>query len=112
MARANPPVKHMPTAPTPGPPHSSCARRASARSQSTAGGVVRNANARNSDDTHAGTIERTIRPTSGDAPGSPKRWGRYTVWPRSTTRSAKPATAGVMPGISAITMTAVPDPAR
>ena len=37
IARAKPPVKHMPTAPTPLPPHSSCALRARARSQSTIG---------------------------------------------------------------------------
>ena len=77
-----------------------------------AGGVVRRANAVNSRDTHAGTIERTMAPGVASAPGSPNRWGRYTVCPRSTTRRAKPATAGVMPGISAITMTAVPSPRR
>ena len=37
MASAKPPVKHMPTAPTPWPPHSAWAWRASARSQSTMG---------------------------------------------------------------------------
>src|ERR1700759_754469 len=37
IASAYPPVKHMPTAPTPLPPHSACALRASARHQSTIG---------------------------------------------------------------------------
>ena len=32
MARANPPVKHMPTTPTPGPPQRSCSAAASLRS--------------------------------------------------------------------------------
>ena len=79
IASANPPVKHIPTAPTPGPPHSRWAWRASARSQSIAGGVVRRANAGNSWDTHAGTIDRTMAPWVASAPGSPNRWGRYTV---------------------------------
>jgi hypothetical protein len=37
MASAKPPVKHIPIAPTPRPPHSACAFRASARSHSTIG---------------------------------------------------------------------------
>ena len=37
IARAKPPVKHMPTAPTPLPPQSAWALRARARSQSTMG---------------------------------------------------------------------------
>ena len=37
MASAKPPVKHMPTAPTPLPPHSAWTLRARARSQSTMG---------------------------------------------------------------------------
>ncbi len=46
------------------------------------------------------------------APGSPNRTGMNTVWPRATTRRANSATLGVMPGISAMTITAVPWPAR
>ena len=45
---AKPPVKHMPTAPTPGPPHSSCASVASARSQPIAGLVRSSASVTNS----------------------------------------------------------------
>jgi len=37
MASAKPPLKHMPVAPTPRPPHSECAFRASARSHSMIG---------------------------------------------------------------------------
>lgn len=37
IARAKPPVKHIPTAPTPAPPQSACAFRESARNQSTIG---------------------------------------------------------------------------
>ena len=33
MPRAKPPVKHIPTAPTPGPPHRMCSSRARARNQ-------------------------------------------------------------------------------
>ena len=40
MARANPPVKHMPTAPTPGPPQRSCSSRARARNQAMIGLVL------------------------------------------------------------------------
>ena len=58
MARANPPVKHMPTAPTPRPPHSACARAASARSQVTTGLVRFSANMVNSRETQ--TL-RTVR---------------------------------------------------
>jgi len=37
IASAKPPVKHMPTAPTPFPPHSACALRANVRSHATIG---------------------------------------------------------------------------
>src|SRR5665811_806899 len=37
MARAKPPEKHIPTTPTPGPPHRSCSRAARARSQPVIG---------------------------------------------------------------------------
>ena len=39
MAKANPPVTHMPTAPTPGPPQRWCSVAARARSQETTGDV-------------------------------------------------------------------------
>ncbi len=42
------PVKHMPIAPTPLPPHSACACFASARSQTVIGLELSAANARNS----------------------------------------------------------------
>jgi hypothetical protein len=48
----------------------------------------------------------------GSRPASPKTSGIATVKPASTTRCAKAATLGVMPGISLITTTPGPDPAR
>ena len=49
-----------PIAPTPGPPHSSWQRRASARSHDVTGAVRPVANALNSFDTHDGTSERSV----------------------------------------------------
>ena len=43
-------------------------------------------------------------------PGSPNSTGMTTVNPASITRRAKVMTAGVMPGISAMTITAGPSP--
>ncbi len=67
--------------------------------------------------TQVGTIEVTTMPTARSVddvslPGTPKRWGRTALKPASTTRSAKSSTLGVIPGISAITMTAGPEPRR
>ena len=112
MPRANPPVKHMPTAPTPGPPQLSWASPANARNQSVTGARRLVANAANSFETQAGAMVRAMARGLGSAPGSPKSTGSTTVQPRSTTRRAKSATAGVMPGISAMTMTAGPSPLR
>ncbi len=74
MARAYPPVKHMPTAPTPGPPHSACAWAASARSHVTTG-LVRSASRKNSRDTHTRDNDRTISLPPNGLPGRPKRDG-------------------------------------
>jgi hypothetical protein len=52
IARAKPPVKHMPTAPTPLPPHSAWTCRARAFSQSTIGLERSAAQALNSRRTH------------------------------------------------------------
>ncbi len=119
MARANPPVKHMPTAPTPGPPQRSCSSAANARSQSTTGDVRPVASTVNSRLTHVGTnddsayrTEPSRPPANGSRPGSPNRWGSTAVQPMSTTRSANSTTLGVMPGISAMTTTAGPVPRR
>ena len=80
MPRAKPPVKHMPTAPTPGPPHSSCALAASARSQPTIGLVCPVAKTVNSRATQARgqAVRRTVR---HGRPGVPNSYGRYTVKP-------------------------------
>jgi hypothetical protein len=40
IASANPPVKHIPTAPTPGPPQRACSLAARARSQLITGEVL------------------------------------------------------------------------
>ena len=53
MARAKPPVKHIPTTPTPGPPHSWWAARASSRSHTVMGLARRRAKAENSREMHA-----------------------------------------------------------
>jgi hypothetical protein len=48
----------------------------------------------------------------GVRPSWPNRWGITAVSPAAATFRANAATAGVMPGISLITMTAGPDPVR
>ena len=100
MASAKPPVKHIPRAPTPGPPSSACSSRASDRSQSAMGEVRPAASLVNSRLTHTWPIERIISVPEAGAPGRPKRCGSTTVKPRSTTAFAKASTSGVMPGIS------------
>ena len=47
---------------------------------------------------------------SGSRPGTPNRWGSTAVQPMAATLRAKSTTFGVMPGISAITITAGPVP--
>ena len=68
---ANPPAKHMPTAPTPGPPTSACRLRANARSQAMIGDVCFNAIVVNSLDTHTFSIGPTpytpVRRLAGNA---------------------------------------------
>ena len=55
----------------------------------------------------------TARPAaaSGNAPSRPNSDGRYTEKPASRTQRAKRATCGLIPGISASTITAGPAPA-
>ena len=60
MASANPPVKHIPMAPTPGPPQRSCSSRARARSQSMHGEVLPVDHVANSRLTQAGPIELSM----------------------------------------------------
>ena len=57
---AKPPVKHMPTAPTPGPPHSAWASAASRRNHPMTGLVRSSANAVNSRATHTSTRVRIV----------------------------------------------------
>lgn len=111
MDSAKFPVKHMPIAPTPGPPHSACACAASARSHTVMGLDALEAKARNSALTHPRSIVTTAPGIRGGAPSSPNRWGMKTVKPASRTQRANRATWGLMPGISVITITAGPLPA-
>ena len=69
------PVKHIPIAPTPGPPHCSCASRASARSHTVTGLEPPAPKARNSLLTHA--FWKTATPSSapGTAPSRPNSEG-------------------------------------
>ena len=57
IASAKPPLKHMPTAPTPGPPTSWCRLRASARSQPMIGDVWFSAQWVNSREMHTLAID-------------------------------------------------------
>ena len=102
----------MPTAPTPGPPQRSCSALANERSQAAIGAVELVAKAANSDDTHALVIDRATYPGLTARPGSPNSTGNVTEQPRERTHRAKSATAGVIPGISAMTMQLGPSPLR
>ncbi len=57
IARAKPPVKHIPMTPTPGPPLRSCSALASLRSHTVTGLVFFSANQANSRETQAGPID-------------------------------------------------------
>ena len=57
MPNAKPPLKHMPIAPTPGPPSSLCSERASARNHAMIGEVCFIAIVVNSLATHTLSIE-------------------------------------------------------
>ena len=57
IARAKPPVKHIPTTPTPGPPQRSCSAAANLRSHTVTGLVLLSAKAENSRETQAGPME-------------------------------------------------------
>ena len=112
MASAKPPVKHMPTTPTPGPPQRSCSAAASLRSHTVTGLVLFNAKAENSRETQAGPIDWNMYAAPGGRPGSPNSTGRTAVHPAAATRRPNWATKGVMPGISLMTSTAGPVPIR
>ncbi len=119
IAKANPPVKHIPTAPTPGPPQRSCSAPARARNQPTTGDVRCVAQVVNSRLTHRGTTVRAkwaaaviLFPSFVSRPGSPNRWGMTAVHPIPATVRANAATFGVIPGSSAMTITAGPLPRR
>jgi len=66
----------------------------------------------NSRDTQPCVIDFMMYPVDGSRPGSPNSDGIATVNPASTSRRANAATFGVMPGISLMTTTPGPAPAR
>lgn len=105
-------MKHIPTTPTPGPPHRSCSWAASSRSHTVTGLVFFRASIENSHEMQAGPSDLSMAEADGAAPGFPKRWGSTAVHPMAATLRPKPATFGVIPGISAITITAGPEPTR
>jgi hypothetical protein len=109
---ANPPLKHMPIAPTPGPPSSRCNDRASARSQPMIGDVWFSAQCVNSLEMHTFAIDWARYGPLTSLPGVPTSEGITTVNPAATTSFANLATFGVMPGISCTTITAGPLPRR
>ena len=88
------PVKHMPMAPTPGPPHSSCASRANARSHCVTGLDSLAAKARNSALTQARLNTAMPSSTCGTAPSRPNSDGMYTVKPASRTQRRSERRAG------------------
>ena len=94
---------------------------ASVRSHPTTGEVLPVAQITNSRLTHVPSIaehmyaadrSETRPPGVGSRPGSPKSTGSTAVHPIAATRPANSSTFGVIPGISAITITAGPDPGR
>ncbi len=103
---------HMPTAPMPGPPHRASSCRPSARSHSVTGEVLPAAQVANSRDTqHQASTGVALRADVA-SPGTPNRCGSTAVHPSSATRSANATTSGVIPGTSAMTITAGPVPRR
>ena len=109
---ANPPLKHMPIAPTPGPPTSAWRLPASARNHAITGAVRPTAHAANSRATHIDAIDCTPYSVVTGLPGVPTNDGITTVNPASTTSFANCSTRGVMPGTSWITTTPGPAPRR
>ncbi len=105
-------MKHIPTAPTPGPPHLPCSKAASALNQSVTGDVRRVMREVNSREMQFFFSTRIVFPSVGFSPGTPKREGRIAVQPISATFLPNSATRGVIPGISAMTITAGPEPIR
>jgi hypothetical protein len=97
------PVKHMPMAPTPGPPHSLWACAARARNHTVTGLDSFAAKARNSRLTQARSKTTLPSLAVATAPSRPNRLGIHTVNPATRTHRANRATCGLIPGISAIT---------
>src|SRR3954452_12423245 len=112
IASAKLPVKHMPTAPTPGPPHSSCILAPSARHHTVIGDVLAHAQLWNSFETQPPIMLCMMYGKLGSLPGVPNNDGITAVQPISATLRPNAATFGVTPGTSWMTMTAGPEPIR
>ena len=112
IARAKPPVRHMPMTPTPGPPLPSCSTWARSRSHDVTGLAWPLAKRLNSREIQISPKVRSTSRTVGGAASRPKIWGITTRRLRSATWRAKAVTKGVMPGISLMTNTAGPSPIR
>ena len=104
-------MKHIPTAPMPGPPHSSWTWAPSARSQTVIGLVVRVANDANSFETHPEKKLRAVYPADSGLPGSPKSDGQHRGEPGVGDPAAEVGHLGVMPGISWMMTIPGPGPA-
>ena len=105
------PVKHIPMAPTPGPPHCSWASRASARSHRVTGldSLAANGAELGAD---AGALQhRDAFLGSGDGAVAAEQRRHVHREACVANPAAKRATCGLMPGISVITITAGPVPA-
>ena len=61
---------------------------------------------------HAPVNDEAMYPVEGVRPSWPNMWGSTALSPLAATFRPNSATAGVIPGISLITMTAGPDPVR
>ena len=109
---AKPPVKHMPTAPTPGPPHR-LVRVGGRRRNQPLIGVVLFSDERSELGARHTRARSTQARRYGLAPtGCPRQMRHDRGAPDIDDSTGEAATAGVMPGISAMTITAGPSPLR
>ena len=108
---ANPPLKHIPTAPTPGPPAEAEIRGKGTQPVDDRRGLLQGPHRELTSDADLGERGHPVGSEIA-RPGVPTSEGMTTVNPAATTSLAKAATFGVIPGISWITMTPGPVPRR
>ena len=94
MPRANPPVKHMPTAPTPGPPHRCVllGGQGPEPADDRAGPPLGQHGELAADARPAS--DESVYPPLGARPSSPNRWGITAVNPASATVAPEPGHRG------------------